>query len=395
MNTKDFLSLLKDIHKLTTISYEQLDKLLLQFPYCHNLRLLLLKKYQTDDHISFDRQLTLASTYSPDRQFLNHFIQTKPSLNKVIPIQNKPNLEQKEEEIVEKNITTAPVEEVVESETLTEEVIEEETVLEDEVLDKETPIEETIKEEGIEEVENIEEEAVELEADLDIKHKVSETPPRLDLMEIVALTKENNVLDEEEREISFMPLEEWVQSFTPPRINDKSETNPRRKRFKLSRIPVFEDRKMLDLFEKNDKTPEKEEVEDKIIAPTEEKQLEKVEEPKIEDKEEELNTEEEQPKEEEPAQKPFDFFSESTEAFLKSLSSKKQKKTKSTSSKVDYMAKESVTENEEVISETLANLLALQGKKDKAIKMYNALSLKFPEKSRFFAEKIEELSGDA
>ena len=48
--------------------------------------------------------------------------------------------------------------------------------------------------------------------------------------------------------------------------------------------------------------------------------------------------------------------------------------------------------NETIISENLAKLLAIQGKKAEATKMYKALSLKFPEKSLFFAEQIEKLS---
>ena len=45
----------------------------------------------------------------------------------------------------------------------------------------------------------------------------------------------------------------------------------------------------------------------------------------------------------------------------------------------------------EVISETYADLLAAQGYKDQAIAMYTQLIEKFPEKSRFFAAKIEAL----
>lgn len=48
--------------------------------------------------------------------------------------------------------------------------------------------------------------------------------------------------------------------------------------------------------------------------------------------------------------------------------------------------------NENIISENLAKLLAIQGKKAEATKMYKALSLKIPEKSLFFAEQIEKLS---
>jgi len=45
----------------------------------------------------------------------------------------------------------------------------------------------------------------------------------------------------------------------------------------------------------------------------------------------------------------------------------------------------------ESISETFADLLAAQGYKDRAIVMYTLLIEKFPEKSRFFAAKIEAL----
>ena len=69
-------------------------------------------------------------------------------------------------------------------------------------------------------------------------------------------------------------------------------------------------------------------------------------------------------------------------------SGKKKKKKKR---KVIDIAKKSVKENEDIISETLAELLAKQGSRKKAIQMYERLSLIFPEKSTFFAEKIEKL----
>lgn len=376
MNTKDFLNILDNLHELATISYEQLDKLLLQFPYCHNLRLLLLKKYQNDDHLAFDRQLSLASTYCPDRQFLSQFVQSNPAANKVIPIQKEEVKETEEvsnEEEVNVNarqdldpmVEDAPKEKDVIADT------EENTLpIKENIEDTEDIIEPLVKEEIPKPKEEIP----------TVINKVSQTPPRLDLMEIVALKREQDNLDIEERDMSFMPLEEWVQSFTPPRINDKSENNTKRKRFKLSRIPVFEDDRMLKLFGGSQIIKEEDEEEEEIKLQEED------------DIWEIPHTKDKALKKEESTPKPFDFFADSTEAFLKSLSDKKQKKSKATTSHLDSSVKESVTENEEVISETLADLLALQGKKDKAIKMYKALSLKFPEKNLFFAEKIEELS---
>lgn len=55
------------------------------------------------------------------------------------------------------------------------------------------------------------------------------------------------------------------------------------------------------------------------------------------------------------------------------------------------LAEKSVTENKEIISETLAQLYARQGYRDKAIAMYERLCLAFPDKSAYFAAEIEKI----
>lgn len=57
----------------------------------------------------------------------------------------------------------------------------------------------------------------------------------------------------------------------------------------------------------------------------------------------------------------------------------------------DEYARRSIEENENILSETLARLVAAQGKKDKAIKIYQQLMLKYPQKSSYFAAQIEKL----
>mgnify|MGYP002779171742 CR=1 FL=1 len=51
----------------------------------------------------------------------------------------------------------------------------------------------------------------------------------------------------------------------------------------------------------------------------------------------------------------------------------------------------SSTKPPEIISENLASILIKQGRIDKAIDMYAKLSLRFPEKSAYFASRIEDL----
>ncbi len=55
-------------------------------------------------------------------------------------------------------------------------------------------------------------------------------------------------------------------------------------------------------------------------------------------------------------------------------------------------AMDSITMESSMISESLAKILATQGKTDKAIDMYKKLSLRNPEKSSYFANLIENLN---
>lgn len=60
----------------------------------------------------------------------------------------------------------------------------------------------------------------------------------------------------------------------------------------------------------------------------------------------------------------------------------------------DNKAKESLLENEHLVTETLAKIYALQGSVNKAVRAYEILSLKFPQKSAYFASLIQKLKSN-
>jgi hypothetical protein len=54
-------------------------------------------------------------------------------------------------------------------------------------------------------------------------------------------------------------------------------------------------------------------------------------------------------------------------------------------------AEKSITENDELTTETLASIYFQQKSYEKAMEAYKKLSLKYPEKSVYFATRIEEI----
>ncbi|MDC0230836.1 hypothetical protein OAK19_02630 [Aureispira] len=341
MTTSEFNILLNDPGKLNDLSYTTLNTLLLQSPYCNGIHMLLLKKYKIDKHTLYERHLGLASMHASDRGKLYDFLSssTTSTKNKVLPIAKPIASEEKKTNLATKLISPPPV----------------------------------------------------------FVHKVSENPP-VYIVPNYSETVDCNITpsvsesDTEDLSLSSMPIEEWLKDFEPPRIVQKKKPILNKKSFKLSRVPLF-DNNIFDFLDKetgdnvtNKKAGKKvknSEVEienensdttktklgiDENVLPLPKKQHSDIDETKTDDV--------------------FDLFLSKTCDFLKSINDRE----KDEKENVETWEDGSTDENEDIASETLADLLAFQGQKDKAIKMYRTLSLKFPKKSRYFAEKIEELS---
>jgi hypothetical protein len=73
---------------------------------------------------------------------------------------------------------------------------------------------------------------------------------------------------------------------------------------------------------------------------------------------------------------------------------KKKKKKKSKDISIKQRAKRSLELSQELVTEPLAELLASQGHKEEAIVMFTKLSLIFPKKSSYFADRINRLKNN-
>jgi hypothetical protein len=155
------------------------------------------------------------------------------------------------------------------------------------------------------------------------------------------------------------------------------EKNKRKKKFKFIRFPNLKE--LLDNM--NESEPEKP---DGYVIVNEHQNLKNTELKQIEEEAEKRDDTEE--------------FLNSISDRLKEFSNKGFKNTpKDSLSWIDNKDSleaeiiKSITEDNNIISETLANLLVAQGQTSKAVKMYQALCLQFPEKSIYFAKKIKQI----
>jgi hypothetical protein len=74
MTAENLTRYLQDPALLPQLGYQELKTLVVRYPFCQNLRLLLALKSQMDHHREADRQLKMAAIAVPDRKKLYHLI---------------------------------------------------------------------------------------------------------------------------------------------------------------------------------------------------------------------------------------------------------------------------------------------------------------------------------
>ncbi|MFT5801723.1 MAG: hypothetical protein ACI956_001532, partial [Nonlabens sp.] len=75
MDAFNFIHFLKNPAYLHQVTFQEINNLIEQYPFCQNLHYLALRKAQYENHKDFVKKLELAATYSPNRQWLYRQLQ--------------------------------------------------------------------------------------------------------------------------------------------------------------------------------------------------------------------------------------------------------------------------------------------------------------------------------
>ncbi len=375
MNAELFSYYLIDTSKLRDIGYQDLENLTGRFPYCQNLHFLVAKKAHAEDHPDFERWLNKAATYSTDRAYLYQLLHEVDFQKDYIFEGEKFDLG----EIAPKQEIAVPAELKAENKTT------EEKELEPAAIEKDYF-----------EMENVIATAIPIAAIATI------TPSQN--------TDNEPISDDDEYEKPLMTLSDLMQQSETENEEEEKElmtfADLMQEEKKEEKIIIEEEEDLMtfeQLLQQNEPFPDHIEEEQTVLV---ENIINKIEEDKPK------KTLKPTPKSAfsswQKKAEPNDNISigetlnhgeeilkvkEKIEKRMESDEDKKKRKEAKKSKKQEGMSfiDKSLIPNENIATETLAKILALQGRKDEAIVMFEKLKLQIPEKSTFFALEIEKL----
>ncbi len=413
MTPKEFAAFLESPES-DQFSVEQIKNMLQQYPYVQSLRIAFLKKLRSSNHPNFEKYLHKTATYAYDRVFLKRYVNKKriyvieyPAMKieaeqletlELIPLDKLQG--EKVEQSIFDDMTGVPEQ----SEQLTFQS-----------NDWEEPIQNETEETTETEIENIEE------------------PIQNEVTEIVESTKENtakttsnselqNIILESKKMEQHAPIEEDIDNLLHEdyleTLDDEIEFG-----FEIDKT-IINNHDDFSLFDHNEQTHESKN-EEHVINKSEKPLHEQIHEQinavdqqesgesddkneltsedlssKIEDEKEAIIgkitlTETKKDPEELPLEQEETFITstENVDKIRATLSSKivdKQTKKQQIKAALERISKIPLHEIG-VITETFGDLLAKQGKIEHAIRLYQELILKNPQKKVYFAAKIKQL----
>ncbi|MFN3444645.1 MAG: tetratricopeptide repeat protein [Bacteroidia bacterium] len=369
MNKTEFIQLIQNPDLPAAKHVAALKQIVADFPYFTQARVLLAKALHNEKHYEYEKFLKQTALAVPDRDVLYHY------LHNLTPQWQSQQTAVKIEQpivVVQKDVAPEPGTAIEQPVNLPEEFVEESVAVEEDIEVAQT------KEE--------------LDVDLAITTLLEGsniTPPQKEvvlthvksdkeIIESVADTIDetytNNELPEakplidegEEEELSFV---EWLQrkNNSEKKIETKPEANPV--------IPEI----------KVDKTPLPQTVNSTSDSTTDTKGDNKKQESTIPPVSEVTKAE----IEEAVAKSNVNDFQNILDKFIKENPSISRPKAEFFNPV--NMARQSVEEDEELVTETLANLLYKQGNFKKAIRAYEKLCLLYPSKMTYFASLIQKI----
>jgi hypothetical protein len=397
---EQFIAFIEAPGKLQESTVPVLEELVKEFPYFQTAQLLLARAMHNNNSIRYGSQLKIAGAYAADRKALYQLIMHKEPSEAPITEQEAVNaiqplaVPENDNDLLNNLVISA--EEEKEPIAQAEKIVPQEEALQpliEEIRQPETKLEEPALTEA-----RIEEELSPVEAKEEIKKeeevKQDEVKPEEIRQEPI----------EEKQEAT--KIEESKEEAVVPSVNDMP---PLEQNIIVKAIDASIQQEVSEPFTDEEKAETGEVTEEKITAGEEKagddfdtasshsftdwlKHAKKAADPN--EKKDEVKVEEQENEERSPAKKP------KTRKTLDDLIEKfiqEEPKITRPAAKQEFfspvnMARQSVQEdNNEYVTETLANIYLKQGSYAKAIKAYESLSLKFPEKKLYFAARIKEI----